>query len=771
MNHKLRMLLCALLVLCFLLSACTQVTDPDTPQADAEQTIQSITESDTEQETTGEDTTEQETEPPVEIQVPEGEIPDLTALLAGPSDVLTQQFDMSGKTVSQLKSESLTFVNGSLFQKSDKGLTTNNTGWDSVGYSKPISTDTYTLEAQFTVAPNDRGGPFNAAMVGLYCKTSQNLFIDGGLWFSFRENQASVYVKQGMEKVISTNLPFSARDGIHFCAKGDRNGAQIYANDTLIATVEIGEKLIVKDADGSEVASCALDNVSVNGNGYFRYMSHYANSTLTSMTVQGETKRIYTPEKQMIAFSTDLSYAFAEKVQYLCAIPTTSYSGVTYADAAVLAKVLGFTYEQSCETLLLKRDGVTLEFEPRQAQVAVNGEVYAFPTAVYTKQTFMLPVAAMGQMLGYAVNDQDNITVLSQNNNVQEAMTMAKDTYDLYQSVIYNYDDVACDQTGVGLFEQTPYEERLVGIAYTTWHTASRNWGAGTWDLPLCGPYLSDDETVLRYHAELLRDAGVDFVFVDWSNNTNYDPATMRDKRADFRMIEEATDKMFDVWATVEGAPKICIFLGPGHTGQESVDNGNHQKKADQVWRDYVTNPDRADLYFNYEGKPLVICYGATPTQYGADPAQKWDDDRFTVRWITGYVGQQTNLFKGRTLQSKLYWSWEERGAQTYTVLNGKVEAVTVSAATRPQGNEGSDGYIPASGRENGATFKRQFQRACDLGAGIVLIVSWNEWTTGEQPTVEISKDIEPSQVHGTFYYDLMREQIKKFKGQIPKSE
>ena len=63
-------------------------------------------------------------------------------------------------------------------------------------------------------------------------------------------------------------------------------------------------------------------------------------------------------------------------------------------------------------------------------------------------------------------------------------------------------------------------------------------------------------------------------------------------------------------------------------------------------------------------------------------------------------------------------------------------------------------------------TLKKQFQRANDLGAGIVLLISWNEWNNGEQPSPEISKDLEPSQIHGTFYYDLLCEQIKKFKGQ-----
>lgn len=62
---------------------------------------------------------------------------------------------------------------------------------------------------------------------------------------------------------------------------------------------------------------------------------------------------------------------------------------------------------------------------------------------------------------------------------------------------------------------------------------------------------------------------------------------------------------------------------------------------------------------------------------------------------------------------------------------------------------------------------EKQFRRACDPGARIVLIVSRNEWTTGEQPSAEVSGDMEPSVIHGTFYYDLVREQIKKLKGKI----
>ena len=100
----------------------------------------------------------------------------------------------------------------------------------------------------------------------------------------------------------------------------------------------------------------------------------------------------------------------------------------------------------------------------------------------------------------------------------------------------------------------------------------------------------------------------------------------------------------------------------------------------------------------------------------------------------------------------------------TPTVVDGKVECISVTAASRAQGTEGRPGYIPARGRRNGDTFREQFSRARDLGAGTVILISWNEWTNSEQLSLEISKDLEPSATLGTFYYDLMKEEIARFK-------
>lgn len=45
------------------------------------------------------------------------------------------------------------------------------------------------------------------------------------------------------------------------------------------------------------------------------------------------------------------------------------------------------------------------------------------------------------------------------------------------------------------------------------------------------------------------------------------------------------------------------------------------------------------------------------------------------------------------------------------------------------------------------------------------MVVSWNEWTTGEQPSIEVSKDLEPSLTLGDpRYLKLLKEEIRRFK-------
>ena len=314
-----------------------------------------------------------------------------------------------------------------------------------------------------------------------------------------------------------------------------------------------------------------------------------------------------------------------------------------------------------------------------------------------------------------------------------------------------------------------PPNERLVGIAYTLWSIPAHWTENQCWGTPLTGPYDSRDRRVIRKHAKQLSDAGVDFIWIDWSNQINYDPTKVW-SGGDQDLIEDATAILFDEYTKLEKHPKISIFLGvtdsTNNAQVSALTDGRLKRKADQVYRQYVANPLYRSLLQDYLGKPLLVIYTNTPTPWpnGVPP---WNDERFTVRWMTGYVSEQKSLLTSESERvSKYgYWSWEDRGLQTYPVFADKPEAMVICASTRFEEGRGSRNGIPAQERQNGATFKKQWQRATDVGVQFAMVVSWNEWVKSEQPSAEVSKDIEPSKEIGDFYLKLMKEEILKFKG------
>ena len=339
---------------------------------------------------------------------------------------------------------------------------------------------------------------------------------------------------------------------------------------------------------------------------------------------------------------------------------------------------------------------------------------------------------------------------------------------------------------GAGIYQRTPYEERLVGVAYTTWHRNSL-WNADEfWARPSIGEYRSDDAEAITEHGKLLGDVDVDFVFVDWSNNVTfneeeYPRATyeniMNERnlgitgREDFAMIERATVKMFDIWGAMEEkTPQIAIMIGCPDK-PSAIEDGSLQIKADQVYEWFIENeeyPQRAEKYMQFDGKPLLMVYLGTPTFISdRNPLEVWNDERFTVRYVTGYITEQSSLRDSETLESIYgYWSWEDRGAQTFAVNPGtkQPEAMTIVASYRAQGEPGDANYIPASGRQNGRIFREEWARARLIGVKTALVVSWNEFVIGEQINEEISKDLEPNTVYGDEYYQLLKEEIKLFK-------
>ncbi len=315
----------------------------------------------------------------------------------------------------------------------------------------------------------------------------------------------------------------------------------------------------------------------------------------------------------------------------------------------------------------------------------------------------------------------------------------------------------AFDTAPASLLPPVPASQRLVGVAYTTWHQSTK-W-TNVWGTPQGGFYKSDDRAVIWRHGEELAAAGVDFLWIDWSNDIGYvyNPAT---PRPDFDMIEGATFTVFDEFAAMrrEGkkTPNISLFLGTPDIVQAAAD-GRLQRKADQIWNQFVANPLYRPLVQQLDGKPLLVVYAGTPSPV-QNGVPQWNDPRFTVRWMTGFITQQHALMTPNLVSKYGYWSWEDRGPQTYAVVNGQPEAMTIVATWR------DDAESRTPGRHNGETFRREWERARKIGPKFALVVSWNEWTRGEQPSAEISKDLEPSREFGRFYLDLLGKEIALFK-------
>jgi hypothetical protein len=118
-------------------------------------------------------------------------------------------------------------------------------------------------------------------------------------------------------------------------------------------------------------------------------------------------------------------------------------------------------------------------------------------------------------------------------------------------------------------------------------------WAPHHWGESIFGHYRSNDESVLRKHAQMLSDAGVDFIVFDVTNQLTY-PRSW-----------QALCRVFDrVRREGNRAPQIaflCPFWDPS-------------KVVGELWDQLYGKALYPDLWFRWEGKPLIL---ADPAMLG----------------------------------------------------------------------------------------------------------------------------------------------------------
>ncbi len=283
---------------------------------------------------------------------------------------------------------------------------------------------------------------------------------------------------------------------------------------------------------------------------------------------------------------------------------------------------------------------------------------------------------------------------------------------------------------------------------------------------PLLGTYESSNPHVIEQHAEWITSAGVDFLLIDWSNNLggNWSNGVGLG-------IMAATYSLAQTYLRLRRHPRFALLLG---LDARVFGTQNWFDQVDMVYDLFIQSKELRPLYQDYLGKPLLGVF----TGPRFTPPPDWSDPRFTVRWVNGF----DETTHGNTMG---YWSWIDRQPQvTYREESGPnglriiPEAVTVAAGWPGGGPSSQGGWSSNGARKHGQTLVEQWQVAFKARPEVVLLCQWNEFNQPDQYSVEMSNDMEPTQLHGyglhgdggwgTYYLDLTTTMVRAFKAGKP---
>ena len=297
------------------------------------------------------------------------------------------------------------------------------------------------------------------------------------------------------------------------------------------------------------------------------------------------------------------------------------------------------------------------------------------------------------------------------------------------------------------------------------------------WAEPLFGYYINTDEWVLRKHAEMLADAGVDVIIFDCTN------ANFTWKESYLKLCEVFTKARADGVAT----PQIAFML------PFWITNGGKEILY-EIYTDLYKPGLYKDLWFYWKGKPLIMGSSNFADKI-SDSNGNLEEVKEMKNFFTFRPGQPV-YNKGPEQPDQ--WGWLEIFPQHGFAKNkeGTYEQATVGVAqnwTKERGLTAMNAF-GAFGRSfthakghnytpyavnYGYNFQEQWERALQLNPEFIFITGWNEWIAGRYPEwqqqtnafpdefdQEHSRDIEPMKGgHGDNYYYQMVANIRRFKG------
>jgi hypothetical protein len=297
------------------------------------------------------------------------------------------------------------------------------------------------------------------------------------------------------------------------------------------------------------------------------------------------------------------------------------------------------------------------------------------------------------------------------------------------------------------------------------------------WEQPLLGYYKTTDPWVLRKHAEMLADAGVDAVFFDCTNGSLTWQASYEALMKTWNQAQKDGVKV----------PKIAFMLPFGAAPNSLI-------SLRQLYRDVYKAGLYKNLWFVWKGKPCIMGY--------PDNLTNSQEDQEIAKYFTFRPGQPDYVDGPKRADQ---WGWLENYPQHGYVKdkNGKFEQVTVGVAQNASPSTNGhcsafnlpgafgrsfsqrNGFDPrVDGYLYGWNFQEQWDRAFEIDPELVFVTGWNEFTAGQwlpkhgwtgdpfsfvdQFDWEHSRDIEPNKGwgdKGDVYYQQLIDNVRKFKG------
>ena len=354
-------------------------------------------------------------------------------------------------------------------------------------------------------------------------------------------------------------------------------------------------------------------------------------------------------------------------------------------------------------------------------------------------------------------------------------------------------------------------KDRLVAMFYWTWHQMDERddidvinisevtakypeamkdynhpaWGGDKrpdtyfWGQSIFGYYRTTDPWVLRKHAELLADAGVDVVFFDCTNGSY--------------TWSDSYNKLMEVWDQAQkdgvNVPKICFLL-------PFAAHSDTNRSLRKLYANIYSINRYPNLWFYWEGKPLI---GAWNDALGTEGTDQEIRDFFTFR---PFKADYRSVQNGK-------WAWlETMPTHGCGVTLAGTEQAPVSVAQNAR--KASNGLACSFSLRNtygrsytskgwdkqensylyGANFQEQWDRAIDvLKPRMIFVTGWNEYVSGmytkadgwddplsfaDQFDWEHSRDCEPVKEwgdNGDAYYSQLIDNVRRFKGMSAPSE